>query len=88
MDAVEHVYELNWLSKFWTDLNVTGKLTCPTLTLQVLSLNKADRYAEKMQYAIGNTKNYWETMVLLPKKENSLKHRVGLSTFHTGLLLC
>ncbi|KAK6534800.1 hypothetical protein TWF281_006100 [Arthrobotrys megalospora] len=71
--STEHVYEGNWLPKYWT--YVSTKLTCPTVQ-NLFKVGQAGGYADKMLWSIGNDKTYKTMMTLLPRKENLLKHQM------------
>ncbi|KAK4445695.1 hypothetical protein QBC34DRAFT_471872 [Podospora aff. communis PSN243] len=76
--SMEHIYELNWLSRFWQSLNTTEGVTCSALTGAPpgISIGHKGGFAEEMQLAVGNLATYLDTMVLLPKRENLLKHQM------------
>jgi len=86
---VEHFYELNWLSKFWTILHDREGVDCSDLGKSVLDIDNLGGNADKMQSAIGSTQTYSRTMTLLPRRENSLKHRVRSeerrAMYHAGM---
>lgn len=76
VDAAEHVYEGNWLVRFWEDLTTQYEIPCD-IVYNTFEINTARRFADDMLWGIGNTRTYTTTMTLLPLRENELKHLVG-----------
>ncbi|KAH6889604.1 hypothetical protein B0T10DRAFT_561197 [Thelonectria olida] len=77
--STDHVFEANWLARFWEYMATKEGLNCETVRRDLL-IGEKGGFADKLLGAIGNSQTYERLMTLLPINENGLKHRMFAGT--------
>lgn len=71
----EHVFEANWLPRFWEHMATRPGLDCPKI-VEDLKIGVTGGLADSLLGAIGNSATVTRLMTILPLIENGIKHRV------------